>query len=293
VPKLRAGASLLTAVTGAAAALVAVSAAAAPDIPVDLSGLLARVGERVEAYYARAQSIMCIETVRVQRMTHDLVPEPHVRVLVYELRVSREGATDADPMPEVNVVRQLKTVNGRVPKPKEDPDCLDPNPVTLDPLSFLLPTQQADYRFSYKGSSRLDGRSVATIGYTSAGARPVEATWRDGCVSVDAPGRTTGRVWIDSDSGDVVRIDEQMRGPIELPIPSPQRREGGPAWLTFERADESIRYKAVAFADPGEIVLLPESIVTMSVASGGFASIRMTHTFTGYQRFVTGARVVP
>ncbi len=291
--KLRAGTLSFTALTAAAAALVGASAAAAPDIPVDLAGLLARVGERVEAYYARAQSIMCVETVRVQRMDRNMVPEPHVRVLVYELRVSRDGATDADPMPEVNVVRQLKTVNGRVPKPKGDPDCLDPNPIALDPLSFLLPIHQPEYRFSYKGNSRSNGRSVASIGYAPVGAGPVEATWRDGCVSVNAPGRTTGRVWIDSASGDVLRIDEQMSGPLELAIPSPQRRSDTPAWLTFERADESIRYKAVAFTDPDEIVMLPESIVTVSVARGGFASIRMTHTFTGYQRFVTGGRVVP
>jgi hypothetical protein len=290
---LLAGLTALTVLIGATGALVAVPAAAVTDIPIDLASLLARVGERVEAYYARAQSIMCVETVRVQRMDSNFTPEPHVRVLVYELRVSRDGATDADPMPEVNVVRQLKTVNGRVPKPNGDPDCLDPNAVSLDPLSFLLPHHRPDYRFSYKGSSRLNGRPAATIGYAPISAAPVEATWRDGCVSVDAPARTTGRVWIDTASGDVLRIDEQMRGPIELAIPSPQRRPDTPAWLTFERGDESIRFKAVAFTDPDEVVLLPESIESVSVARGGFASIRMTHTFTGYQRFVTGARVVP
>jgi hypothetical protein len=294
VPNVRRAASIVTALTSlivASAALVVVSAAE-PNVPVDLPGLLARIGERVEAYYARAQSIICVETVRVQRMNHNLVPEPHTRVLVYELRVSWDGSTDADSVPEANVVRQLKTINGRVPKPNGDPDCLDPNDVSLDPLSFLLPHHQRDYKFSYKGSSRSNGRAVATLEYAPVSSGPVEATWRDGCVSVEAPARTTGRVWIDTASGDVLRIDEQMRGPIELEIPKPQRRADTPTWLTFERADSSIRYKAVAFTDPDEMVLLPESIENMSVARDEFASVRITHTFTGYQRFVTGARIV-
>ena len=51
-------------------AAVCISGAAAKDAPspIDLPGLLARIGERVEAYYARAQSILCVETVRLQPM---------------------------------------------------------------------------------------------------------------------------------------------------------------------------------------------------------------------------------
>ena len=278
----------------ALAALVVVSAAAkdSANTPVDLLGLLTRLGERVEAYYARAQSIMCLETVRVQRMNHDLTPEPHMRVLIYELHVQRDGATGADPVPEANVRRQLMTINGRVPKPNGDPDCLDPNETALDALSFLLPHHQGEYTFSYKGSGRLNGRAVAMIDYAPVSAAPAEATWRDGCVSVEAPAHVTGRIWIDAATGDVLRFDERMRGPIDLEIPRPQRLSESVVSMTFERADASIRFKAVAFTDPDETVLLPESIETLTVARGAFSSIRMTHTFTGYQRFVTGARII-
>ena len=127
---------------------------ASPNVPVDLAGLLARVGDRVEAYYARAQSIICVETVHLQPMDYNFAPKPHVRRLVYELRVSREQATGTDAAPEANVLRQLRTVDGRPPKPNEEPGCLDPKPVSLDPLSFLLPQHQREYMFSYKGSGR-------------------------------------------------------------------------------------------------------------------------------------------
>src|SRR5436305_10440218 len=95
----------------ALAAVTAVSAAAtAKEVPVDLAGLLARVGERVEAYYQRAQSIVCIEIVRLQSMDSSLTPDPHVRRLEYELRVSWDKAVDGVEPPEANVLRTLKTI---------------------------------------------------------------------------------------------------------------------------------------------------------------------------------------
>jgi hypothetical protein len=291
-PRAALGVTVMSVAVTAAAAMVVVSAAGQPSVPVDLPGVLARIGERVEAYYARAQSIICTETLRVERLSHSLVPEPHARVLVYELRVSREAATDAYPQPEASVVRLLKKVNGRVPKPKDDPDCLDPYDVSLDPLSFLLPHHQREYKFSYKGNGRVDGRQFVMIDYAPASAAPIEATWRDGCVSIDAPARTTGRLWIDPATGDVQRLDEQVRGPISLDIPKPQRQLSAPDSLTLERAVSSIRYKPVTFTDPDETVMLPESFENLSVSAGTFSSIRMTHRFTGYQRFVTGGRII-
>ena len=291
-PRAALGVAIMSVAVAAAAAIAVVPAAGQPNVPVDLPGVLARIGERVEAYYARAQSIICVETLRVERLSRGLVPEPFVRVLEYELRVSREAATAAYPEPEANVVRQLKKVNGRVPKPKDDPDCLDPYDVSLDPLSFLLPHHQGEYKFSYKGNGRVNGRAFVMIDYVPISSGRVEATWRDGCVSIDAPGHTTGRLWIDTATGDVQRIDEQVRGPISLEIPRPQRRLETVDSLTLDRAGSSIRYKPVTFTDPDETIMLPESFENLSVTGGAFSSIRMTHRFTGYQRFVTGGRIV-
>ncbi len=261
--------------------------------PVDLPGLLARIGERVEAYFARAQSILCVETVRLQPMDLNFGGAMHVRKLVYELRVSWDSST-GDAVPEASVLRQLMSIDGRPPKPNEEPGCLDPKPVSLDPLSFLLPQHQPEYKFTYKGSGRTSGREAVMIDYGPMGAPPPEIKWNDSCVSINVPSRTTGRVWVDTATGDVLRIDETVRGPYEIEVPASQRRRGADGWLTLERADSTIRYKAVAFSDPDELVLLPESIELMSVIrGGGTPRLLIKQDFTAYQRFVTGARVIP
>jgi hypothetical protein len=53
-----------------------------------------------------------------------------------------------------------------------------------------------------------------------------------------------------------------------------------------------MRYKAVAFRDPDEVMLLPESIESVTVVRGGLQSTRRTETFSGYRRFLTAGRVV-
>ena len=284
----------VTATIVLAAVAGAVCAAAAKDPePIDLAGLLARIGERVEAYYARAQSILCVETVRLQPMDYNFGGAIHTRKLVYELRVSWEPAV-GDSVPEANVLRQLMSIDGRRPKPNEEPGCLDPKPVSLDPLSFLLPHHQPEYKFTYKGSGRTNGRTAVMIDYGPSGSPPAEVKWNESCVSINVPARTTGRLWVDTETGDVLRIDETVRGPYDIEVPVSERRKGANAWLTLDRADSTIRFKAVAFSDPEEMVLLPESMEMMSVIRGsGAPRLLIKQDFTGYQRFVTGARVIP
>ena len=279
------------------AALTTVPASGQPattNAPVDLVGLLGRVGERVAAYYERAQSIVCTETVRLQTMDNGLAPDSHVRTLVYELRVSWDKAVEGAEPPEANVLRTLRTINGKPPKPGEEPGCLDPKPVSLDPLSFLLPQHQREYKFTYKGVGKAgDGHTAVMIDYAPAGKPDTEVTWNDSCVSIDAPAQTRGRVWIDRFGGDVLRIDETVLGPFDVRVPDAQQRKGASAFMTLDRADSSIRYRAVTFSEPNEIVLLPESIEMMTVIRGsGAPRLRTMQTFSGYQRFVTSGRLV-
>jgi hypothetical protein len=60
----------------------------------------------------------------------------------------------------------------------------------------------------------------------------------------------------------------------------------------MERADTTIRFKKVAFDDPAEVMLLPESIEELHVWHGGMQSTRRRQQFTDYRRFLTGARLV-
>ena len=59
----------------------------------------------------------------------------------------------------------------------------------------------------------------------------------------------------------------------------------------MERADSSVRYRAVAFHDPEEIVLLPESIELLTIFRNA-QSYRISQTFSEYKRFMTAGRIV-
>jgi hypothetical protein len=285
--RLRAGAMV------AALALMAVTAAgeARTDTPVDLPGLLTRVADRVIAFYQRAQSIVCTETI-----VYD-APDgatPSSRRLAFELRMSWEKADEGD-VPEGKALRTLKTINGRPPRnDKDERRCLDPKPTAVDSLSFLLPQNQRELTFTYKGIGKVgDGRTGVIIEYAPTSKDKPKYEWHDSCFGIEAPTRTRGRVFVDRFSGDVLRVDETISGPLDVEVPrDEQRRSGNYAqYITLDRWDFSIRYKSITFRDPDEIVLLPDHIEYYSTLRGQPRQ-RITHRFTDYQRFVTGGHLV-
>src|SRR5688572_23868846 len=76
-----------------AAVFAATSAGARQAQPgADLAQTLARVGQRVEEWYSRAQSIVSTETVVIQPLRSDLTPMNSPRRLAYELRVAWDPA---------------------------------------------------------------------------------------------------------------------------------------------------------------------------------------------------------
>jgi hypothetical protein len=48
----------------------------------------------------------------------------------------------------------------------------------------------------------------------------------------------------------------------------------------------------VAFSDPDEVLLLPESIEYLVIARGGLQSTRRSQSYSGYKRFVGSGRVL-
>ncbi len=140
----------------------------------EVDALLARVADRVEQYFARAQSIVCQETVRLQPLGRDLMlTSGHVRQLVYELRVAWDAAEDGS-APEPKVQRQLLTIDGRPPKEPKDNDinaCMDPKPVSPEPLAMLLRSKQPDFEFTIHGTGKTDGRRSIALDYKSRAPR--------------------------------------------------------------------------------------------------------------------------
>jgi hypothetical protein len=52
-----------------------------------------------------------------------------------------------------------------------------------------------------------------------------------------------------------------------------------------------MRFREVAFSSPDEIILLPESIDTITILRAGLQSARRSTTFSDYHRFLTASRV--
>ena len=91
----------------------------------------------------------------------------------------------------------------------------------------------------------------------------------------------------------MLRVDRRIDGPVDVRVPwLLQRRYNFAPWVVLDRDDLTMRFKAVAFRDPDEVMLLPESIESMTVLRGGLQSTRRTETFSGYRRFLTTGRVV-
>jgi hypothetical protein len=276
-----------------AAAAVVVSVDGAAGQSSGAEHTVTRIGDYVAQYYARAQSIVSQETVIVQPLSRDFSFDGFARRLVYELRVEWNPAAGGDD-PAATVLRQLLTVNGKPPRPGDKPECLDPRGVSPEPLGFLLPDRRQKYAFTAAGIGRVDGRTAVMVDYRSIEVGEPKSEWRDECVTIELPGRSRGRVWADPQSAEILRVDEQLTGMVDIPVPRKQQRVGAPMYMTIERADTSILYRAVTFRDPDETLLLPATISTLAVVrNSGVPRVRISQSFSNYRRFVTGSRIVP
>jgi hypothetical protein len=265
----------------------------------NLAALLHRAGERVERFFTRAQSIVCLEIVRLLPLTSTWSSEGPGRTVESELRVSWEPDTDDRPSVEAQTLRQLLRVHGRTPRRNDRNNCTEPEQQTEEPqpLSLLLPGRRGEYQFTLAGSARLDTHATVMVDYkllakVTVDSRMVEG--RDDCVSFDVEGGKRGRIWIDVETFDVLRLDESLSGMVEIPLPRKAARvPGAPAHWTLERMDTSIRFKPVTFTNPDETLILPVTMSSLRVTRGsGTPRLRTTTDYTKYQRFLTTGRVV-
>ena len=128
-----------------------------------LEPLLARLSARVEQFYARARTVTSRESVRFQQLESDFRPVGFARRLVYELRLAWDPDGDGFSPIEAKALRQLVSVNGRPPRPKDEPECTDPDDVSTDALSMLLAQKRDLYEFTAVGPVRLENRAALAI----------------------------------------------------------------------------------------------------------------------------------
>ena len=287
--------SRLVAVALVMASVAAASPAAQRPAPPDVGETIARVGARVVEWYGRAQSIVSLETVVITPLRFDMSPTVPSRRLAFELRVAWDPLTTRPAMfPEPSILRQILTVNGRPPRPADEPGCMDPKPVSPEPLMMFLPEQREDFSFRYAGNGRIDGRPATMFDFKGVAPGTPEISWTEECVSVSLPGRSRGRIWVDMATHDVLRLDEQLVGLFEFNVPREHQRRGAATNMVIERADSSIRYRRVEFTNPPDALMLPAEVDTVTVIRGGAVQrTRISQRFSDYRRFIADARVLP
>jgi hypothetical protein len=258
----------------------------------ELEKTLMLVARRVEAWYARAQTVVSTETVVIQPLGMNSAPNEIPRRLVFELRVAWQADPDRPGGPPVASVLRQPMNTGRSSR-GDEPGCMDPKPVSPEPLAMLLPDRLSESRFSPAGTGRVDRRAAVMIDFRGVTAAPPEVKWTGECVTVSLPGRSRGRIWVDSATHDVLRIDDRLMGTFTLDVPREQVRRGSTPTMVIESAESSIRYRPVSFQDPEEILMLPVSIDTTTVIRGATTRrMRISQRLSDYRRFLTGGRMV-
>lgn len=265
-----------------------------------LATVLHRAGTRVEAFFVRAQSLVCLEVVHWIPLTSSWSSQGMSRTMESELRLSWEPDEEGAPSTEAKTLRQLLRVNGRKPYEKDRNNCTDAEQQTSEPqpLSMLLAARRGDYDFTFAGPTRLDNRAALMIDFRLSRKPTVDVKLvegRDDCVSFDVDGGMQGRLWIDAENYDVLRLDQRLIGMVEIPLPPKiVRFPSAPRHWTLERMDTSIRFRSVSFTNPEEALTLPVSMSSLRITRGsGTPRLRTMTEYTKYQRFMTGGRVVP
>lgn len=284
----------------AAAALAAGSSPRAESKGGDPVPVLDSIVSHVTDYYSRAQSLIGREEVIQQPIKSDLSFEGMPTRYAYQLRLEW-APPEPDAVPGATMMRELLTVNGRVPKPKDKPKCMQPREEWPEPLTMFLPEEREAFQFKWAGLGRMDGVETVSLDFQERPVTPrpePTVTFREGaseddqCASYAVPGRTQGRVWVNRRSGEVLRLDQNMFGPVDIKVPKELQRKWRTSFFTIDRHSTSTRYKRVRFQDPDESLMLPDSIQTVSISRGNAQPMRVTQRFTNYRRFLTGGRLV-
>lgn len=269
---------------------------AAPDASV--SATLDRATARVQDFFLRAQSLVCTERVHVQPLSYGLSGDGFGRVVESELRVSWDP--DGDGAAEAKAMRQVIKVNGHAPRKNDRNNCTTPERHDTEPqvLSMLLPDERDEFSWSLGGTAKIDGRPAVLLDFREKKALSLEVTVQEGdedCLTYTLNGGIRGRLWLDADSHDVLRLDQRLTGQANAPMPDVlRRRPGSSTSMTVERFDTSYRFRRMRFDNPEETLVLPVSSTSLRITQGaGTPRMRVTTEYRNYRRFLTGGRLVP
>ena len=126
------------------------------------------------------------------------------------------------------------------------------------------------------------------VDFAQLEADPLDVTWV-GEYFIAAGGRLEGRLWVEQQTHDVLRMESRLMEPIDIPVPF---RMGPSQPLKAERLDAMTRFAVVKFQDPDETLLLPQSIErTIVVRGSGVPRLRTIERFSDFGRFRSEVRI--
>jgi hypothetical protein len=251
----------------------------------ELALILSGLAERTQQYYDRFISIICTETVHQQDLRFNLVPTGRPRTTVFELSVSRDPGGKGER--EFRIDRTLQSVDGRPARKNQQPGCTDPKTGSPEPLAFLLAANQNRYRFTIPDEGAGGPAGTRALDFIETPPERVRVNWEGNCFEAQGGGYE-GRVWFDPISYDVRQIALRLSKPFLVP----QRigHIGAVPAIRVERSEATIHFSRVEFQQPDEVVLLPESIETLTVFRGA-PSLKTSQKLSNFRRFLTRSEI--
>lgn len=263
----------------------------------DLDTVLRSVRAYLADYFARAQSIISDETVTIQAVGSDMMPEQlPVRVLRNELRVSWEPSPDSG-VGSATVLRNLLSVNGRPPREKDRDKCFDPLATSPEILGELFPSQeQSMLKYKLVNSRKIRDRAALAIEIRDTETGPLKVSTRgedDTCVTWSKPGAYWWRISVDAETYSILRLEEFSTGPLDVELPANRKLGLVARSIVMERTSSTTDYRMIRFSDPDELVMLPVSRQSVQMLRGvSGQNMRLSYSYRNYRRFMTGIRIV-
>ena len=126
---------------------------------------------------------------------------------------------------EARALRQVLRVNGSKPRKNDYKNCTTPEQEDSEeqPLSMLLAESRSEFTFEYDGRDAIDGRDAVIIVFRERKVRPTVTVSvvedNENCISFDIDGGMRGKLWIDAETNDVLRLDRSLIGLVDIPLP--------------------------------------------------------------------------
>jgi hypothetical protein len=269
----------------------------APARDERLERILERVGEAVAKYQAELFRIAFTETLRQEELREDMTPKK-AKEFVFDTIVAREALSDEEDDYYPKIVRRVRTING---KPAKRADRRDAAAGTfVSSLVFLLPKNRKEFRFSLEGEEKFEGRPAFRIRMLRPGEGPPRVEWKSRLVGysfyVFAP--SVNLLWVDAETGDVLRFESHIAEPFEFEGPGafnagPFGRFGPSRRYRLKAQDYAVNFRRVQFKDPEQTLLVPVAAEWTRVIEGASQPrTRATLRFSDYRRFRSDVKII-